>query len=95
MDETPFLHKFSAEEHKMLLRAEKEYGDYWTNALNYNGLLNNFVAEVKPEAMFFVIFISQVKKHHTLALLSISRRHNVQAQKQSCRNPLAKKNFQN
>lgn len=80
MNEIPFLHKFSAEEHKMLLRAEKEYGDYWTNALHYNGLLSNFIVEVKPDAMFFVMFMSQVKKHHTLALLSISRRHVVQAQ---------------
>ncbi len=79
-NQTPFLHKFSEEEHQMLLQAEKEYGDYWKNAMEYNGLLNNFVKEVKPDAMFFVMFMSQVKKHHTLALLSIPRLHHVQTQ---------------
>ena len=62
----------------MLLQAERRYGDYWKNAMEYNGLLNNFVKEVKPNAMFFVMFMSQVKKHHTLALLSIPRQHSVQ-----------------
>ena len=64
----------------MLLNAGKEYGDYWKNAMEYNGLLNNFVKEVKPDAMFFVMFMSQIKKHHTLALLSIPRCHHVQTQ---------------
>ena len=79
-DHTPFLYEFSAEEHEMLLRAEKEYGDYWKNAMEYNGLLNNFFREVKSDAMFFVMFMSQVRKQHTLALLSIARRLHIQAQ---------------
>ena len=79
-DEKPFIYGLAEEEQEMLLAAEKDYGDFWRHAIQYNGLLNNFLSEVKANAMFFVMFYAQVKKHHTLALLSIPRRHHVQTQ---------------
>lgn len=78
-EHTPFLYELADEENVMLAAAEKEYGAFWKNAIEYNGLLNSFFKEVAPNAMFFVMFMSQVRKHHTLALLSIARRHHVQA----------------
>lgn len=78
-DPAPFIHDFSREEHDLLLHAEEKYGDFWRNAMEYNGLLTNFIKEVKkPEALFFMLFFGQVRRHHTLALLSIPRLHHVQ-----------------
>lgn len=78
-EEKPFIYGFSGEENDLVIGAEKKYGAYWTHARAYNGLLNNCIKEVKsPDAVFFVMFFSQVRKHHTLALLSIPRMHHVQ-----------------
>ena len=67
------------EESKLVLEAENKYKEYWNNAIEFNYLLNNFIKEAKPEAMFFMLFYSQIKKHHTLAILSIVRKHSIQA----------------
>lgn len=66
-------------EREMFLLGEKRYGDYFINASEFNSLLNDFIKSVdKPDRAIFVLFYSQVKKHHTLALLSAIRLHNVQ-----------------
>jgi hypothetical protein len=68
-----------AKEKEMFEEAHQKYGEYFENALNFNSLLQNLITSVAPEAWIFVMFLSQVRKHHTLALLSTARLHHIQA----------------
>lgn len=67
------------EENDFFFKAEEKYGAFFVNAIHFNGLLQNFVKSVNPEAWIFAIFLSQIRKYHTLALFSAARRHHVQA----------------
>lgn len=66
-------------ERKMILTAGKRYGAYYVNASEFNILLNEFIKSVDPDRFIFAIFLSQVKKHATLALFSVVRLHHTQA----------------
>jgi len=66
-------------EKDLLLEAEEKYGDYFKNAAGFNELLNSFLKSANPDAWIFILFLSQIKKHHLLALFSIIRRHHIQA----------------
>jgi len=66
-------------EKEMILTADERYGAYYINASEFNILLNEFIKSIDPDRFIFAIFLSQVKKHSTLALLSIVRLHNIQA----------------
>lgn len=67
-------------EKDLLTTAEKDYGEYFENALGFNSLLNNFIKSLNdPEKYIFLAFFSQIKKNHTLALFSSLRLHHVQA----------------
>ena len=66
-------------ETNLFLEAEVKYGSAFKNAADFNDLLNNFISEVKPDAWIFSIFLSQIRKHHLLALMSATRLHHVQA----------------
>ncbi len=67
-------------EREMFLTAGDRYGEYFAHAFALNTLLNNFIKSVDdPEKIFFLAYLSSVKKHHTLALLSTVRLHSVQA----------------
>lgn len=67
-------------ERQMFLTAGDRYGEYFAHASAFNTLLNNFVKSVDdPEKFMFMAYLSSVKKHHTLALLSTVRLHSVQA----------------
>lgn len=68
-----------AKEKDMFEEAHQKYGKYFENALDFNSLLQSFITEVRPEAWIFVMFLSQVRKHHTLAFLSTTRLHHIQA----------------
>lgn len=66
-------------EREMALTGAKRYGDYFINASEFNDLLNNFIKSIDDPAKFiFIAFLSQVKKHHTLALFSAVRFHHIQ-----------------
>jgi hypothetical protein len=66
-------------EHDMLLKAEENYGEYFTHASEFNAFLCNFIKSIDdPTKFFFIMFLSQIKKHHTLALFSAVRRHHIQ-----------------
>ena len=66
-------------EREMIPLAEKKYGDAFRNAAGFNNLLNNFLKGVKSDAWVFMVFLSQIKKHHTLTLFSAVRLHHIQA----------------
>lgn len=68
-----------AKEKDMFGEAHQKYGEYFENPLYFNSLLQTFITEVAPEAWIFVMFLSQVRKHHTLAMLSTTRLHHIQA----------------
>ncbi len=67
-------------ERAMVALGAKRYGEYFDNASEFNNLLNNFIKSVdQPDRFIFMLFYSQVKKHHTLALFSTLRLHHIQA----------------
>jgi len=63
----------------MINEARVKYGAYFQNAFDFNSLLQTFIKEIKPEAWIFGAFLSQIRKHHTLALFSEVRLHGVQS----------------
>lgn len=66
-------------EKELLLRAPERYGAFFYNAYNFVNLMNNLVKTVDdPNKYLFIAFLSQVKKHLTLALFSALRLHHVQ-----------------
>lgn len=67
------------EENRLCLEAEISYGFFFLNALEFNKLLQSFIVRGKPTAWIFILFLSQLRKHHTLALLSTVRLHHIQA----------------
>ncbi len=67
------------EENELILNAEKKYDTYFKNAANFNCLLQDFIKSVDPDRWIFIVFLSQIRKHHTLALFSTVRQHYVQA----------------
>lgn len=73
------IHDILDAERDMISGAETKYGRDFQNAAGFNDLLNNFLKEAKPDAWIFMLFLSQIKKYHTLALFSIVRLHHIQA----------------
>jgi hypothetical protein len=66
-------------EKEMILTADERYGAYYINASDFNLLLNDFVKSIDPDRYIFAIFLSQIKKHATLAIFSTVRLHHIQA----------------
>jgi hypothetical protein len=66
-------------EREMLLAASQRYGKYYDTALECALLLTQFLKSVDPDRWVFYSFLSLAKKHHTLALFSAVRLHEVQA----------------
>ena len=66
-------------EREMVLKGAERYGDYFNNASDFNALLNQFVKSIDPDRFIFAMFLSQIRKHHTLALFSAIRLHRIQA----------------
>lgn len=65
-------------EKEAVLHGAERYGDYFINANEFNQLLNEFIRSVDPDRFIFAMFLSQVRKHHTLALFSVVRLHHIQ-----------------
>ncbi len=66
-------------EREMFLTASERYGDFFINASEFNILLNEFIKSVDPDRFIFAMFLSQIRKHTTLALFSAVRLHHIQA----------------
>ena len=66
-------------EHQLVLDALAKYGEFYEHALKATAFLSRCVGSVDVGRQIFARFHSQVKKHHTLAIFSIVRLHQVQA----------------
>jgi hypothetical protein len=66
-------------EREMVLQGEQRFGAYYVNAVLISGLLARCVKSARPDRWIFGLFLSQVRKHHTLALFSSVRLHRTQA----------------
>jgi hypothetical protein len=73
------LEIFSAEEHQKLVDAERRYGNAFINAYNTTILLSNLMIWPVVDCDLFIRFYSQMKKYHTLSVVSTVRLHRVQA----------------
>src|ERR1700723_2737463 len=70
---------YSAEEHQRVIDAEQRYGDYYVNAYNATIMLSNIMMWPVSDCDLFIRFLSQLKKYHTLSLISTVRLHRIQA----------------
>jgi hypothetical protein len=66
-------------EREMVRTAPQRYGKYYQTALECSVLMTQFLKSIDPDRWVFASFLSQLKKHHTLALFSAVRLHKVQA----------------
>jgi hypothetical protein len=67
-------------EREMFIRGEERYGQYFVNASAFNSLLNTgMIKSIDGDRFLFAMFLSQVRKHHTLGLFSAIRLHRTQA----------------
>jgi hypothetical protein len=66
-------------ERLLVANAHERYPVYYPHALEASLFLSNFVKSVDADRSVFAMFLSQVKKHHTLALFSTVRLHQIQA----------------
>jgi len=73
------LELFSAEEHQKLVEAERRYGNAFINAYNTTILVSNLMMWPVVDCDLFIRFYSQMKKHHTLSVVSTVRLHRIQA----------------
>lgn len=72
------IFKFIEKEQQEIIASEKKYKEFFQHALSSHTMLQDFIVASKTEAFFFLIFLSQIRKHHLLAILSAARRHHVQ-----------------
>jgi hypothetical protein len=73
------LWEFLEEEKRLVLSWNKEYWEYFTNTLDLFLLLNDSIEEIDPTYLWFPIFLSSIKTHALLAILSTLRLHHVEA----------------
>jgi hypothetical protein len=66
-------------EKEMVLTAPQRFGQYYEHAFEGAMFLTQFLKSIDPDRYVFGGFLSQVKKHHTLALFSAVRLHKVQS----------------
>src|SRR3984893_4931195 len=73
------LSAYSAEEHQRAVDAESRYGNYYVTAYNSTILLSNIMMWPLIDCEIFIRFLSQLKKYHSLSLISTVRLHRIQA----------------
>jgi hypothetical protein len=66
-------------ERDMVLTGPVRYGAYYQHALSASLFLTHFIKSMDQSRWIFGGFVSLVKKHHTLALFSTLRLHQVQS----------------
>jgi len=62
----------------MLLVAPERYGEFYTNAIDVNQLLQHSIIGVDQNNHVFAMFASQARNYHLLAIFSFVRLHQVQ-----------------
>ncbi len=67
-------------EANLLRWAPQKYGAYFSHGCDFTSYLSLFIKSVSGDREIFMRYMSQAKKHHTLALMSAARLHHVQAQ---------------
>lgn len=68
-------------ERDMVMSGAKRYGVYYAHAMRFSSLLGTgTIKSIDGDRFLFALFLSQVKKHYTLALFSTLRLHYIQAQ---------------
>jgi hypothetical protein len=78
-NEAASLSVYSAQEHERVIDAERRYGKFYVNAHDTTILLSNIMTWPVTDCEIFIRFLSQVKKYHSLSLLSTVRLHRIQA----------------
>lgn len=73
------IEELSHIEHQLVVNAEERYGDYFTTAQDVTLLLSNIMSWPTKDCDIFLRFLSQMKKSHTLSLMSLVRQHRIQA----------------
>lgn len=73
------IEEFSHTEHQLTLKAEERYGEFFTTARDVSLLVSNIMLWPTKDCDIFIRFLSQMKKAHTLALMSLVRQHRIQA----------------
>ena len=75
MSLTPFFE----EEFQRVIDAENRYGNFYVNAYNATIMLSNIMMWPVIDCDIFIRFLSQMKKYHTLSMISTVRLHRIQA----------------
>jgi len=73
------LDTLAVQERRLYLTAERRLGHDYVVAREATLLLTTFIKSVSFNRQVFASYLADLKKHQTLALLSIVRRHHVQA----------------
>lgn len=63
----------------MVEKASERYGAFAQHAFDCSLFLGHFLKSIDPDRWIFASFLSLLKKHHTLALFSTVRLHQVQS----------------
>ncbi len=66
-------------ENELAAKAKDKYGEFYENALEFSLLLQEFILSMSENNYIFFAFLTQLRKHHTLAILSAVRLHQTQA----------------
>jgi hypothetical protein len=67
------------EEFQRVMEAENRYGNFYVNAYNATIMLSNIMRWPVSDCDIFIRFLSQMKKYHTLSMISTVRLHRIQA----------------
>src|SRR6266702_6023019 len=73
------IETYSLQEHVMVTEAETRYGEFLVNARDTTYLLSNIMQWPTKDCDIFIRFLSQMKKYHTMCLMSLVRHHRIQA----------------
>ncbi len=72
------IFQLSEQEDVLIKEAAQKYGDTFQNAHDLVFLTGSFISNIESDGYVFSLFIIQVQKSLTLALLSCLRNHDVQ-----------------
>jgi len=67
------------EETEIFIKNTQKYSSYFNHAIGATNLLATSIQSVHSDRFIFTLFLSHLRKHHFLALLSTTRQHHVQA----------------
>jgi hypothetical protein len=74
------IYDLSEKENELIKESKRKYGNFFDNANNIVNFSWSFISNPRPESWIFHAFYTQCVKHLSLALLSVLRRHTIQAE---------------